>query len=170
MNTEAKQRRIALREWRERDAPALFALAKDPVVGMAAGFPPHHDEAESLRVIRETLSRPETYAIVSSEDGALLGCVNLFSGRKEESVYESEAVKIGYWLGHPFWGRGLMTEAVKVLCSHCFNSGKFRCVKVVGYVKEDNVSSRRVLEKVRFMLAEAKNGIHRYELPKGEIK
>jgi len=170
MNTDAKQRRIALREWRERDALALFALASDSIVAESAGFPVHNDLMESIRVIREVFCKPESYAVVSASDGMLLGCINLYPVRKEESVYESEAVKIGYWLGHPFWGRGLMTEAVKVLCLHCFNSGKFRCVKVVGYVKEDNVSSRRVLDKVRFMLAEAKNGIHRYELPKGEIK
>ena len=104
--------RVALREWRELDAAALFALAKVPIVGESAGFPPHEDEAESLRVIREIFCKPESYAIVSAEDGSLLGCCNLFSGCKGESVYEAEVVKIGYWLGLPFWGRGLMVEAL----------------------------------------------------------
>ena len=159
--------RILLRAWRESDAPALFALAKDPIVGESAGFPPHPDEAESLRVIREIFCKPETYAVISIADGSLLGCINLFPGRRDEEVYLMKEVKIGYWLGRPYWGQGLMTEAVKLLCSHCFDhNANFDCVVIVGYAKEGNVRSRRVLEKAGFTLVETKDGACRYELPK----
>ena len=163
INTDAKQRRIALREWRERDAPALFALASDSIVAESAGFPVHNDLVESIRVIREVFCKPESYAVVSASDGMLLGCINLCPVRKEESVYESEAVKIGYWLGRPFWGRGLMLEAVGLLCERCRTSNEFRCVKILGYAKVDNVRSRRVLEKAGFNFAGANNGDCRYE-------
>lgn len=165
MESNLKSERILLREWLESDAPALFVLAKDPLVGESAGFPPHPDEAESLRVIREILCKPETYAIVSAADGTLLGCINLFPGRKGEWVYATEEVKIGYWLGRPFWGCGLMAEAVRLLCSHCFDpDAHFRCAVIVGYAKEGNVRSRRVLEKSGFKLVETKDGACRYEL------
>ncbi len=157
--------RILLREWQESDAPALFALAKDPLVGESAGFPPHRDEAESLRVIREIFCKPETYAIVSAADGTLLGCINLFPGRKDECVHSTEEVKIGYWLGRPYWGQGFMTEAVRLLCAYCFDpDAYFSCVVIVGYAKEGNVRSRRVLEKAGFTLVETKDGTCRYEL------
>lgn len=59
--------RLALRPWRDEDAPALYAIARDPEVGPRAGWPPHLDEADSLRVIREVLRGPESYAIVLRE-------------------------------------------------------------------------------------------------------
>ena len=115
--------RVLLRPWRESDADALFALASEPCVCEMAGFPPHKDRAESVRVIRDILSSPETYAAVSRVGETLLGCINAFSGIKDTSVYDAEEVKIGYWLGKPYWGNGYMTEAVRMLCARCFNSG-----------------------------------------------
>ncbi len=166
METDLKSERILLRKWQESDAPALFSLAKDPLVGELAGFPPHQDEAESLRVIREIFCKPETYAIVSAADGTLLGCVNLLAGRKGENVKATEEVYIGYWLGRPYWGRGLMVEAVRLLCSHCFDPDEnFSCVVIAGYAQDGNVRSRRVLEKSGFALVETKDGVCRYELP-----
>ena len=152
-----------LRVWREDDAPALFELAKEPIVGESAGFPPHPDEAESLRVIREIFCNPESYAVVACDDGKLLGCINLFSGIKGQSVYETEEVKMGYWLGRPFWGRGVMVKAVGQLCERCRDSSLFKCTKVIGMAKEVNVRSRRVLEKSGFVLAETDHGACRYE-------
>ena len=154
---------ISLRAWKQDDAEALFPLASDPAVGNAAGFPPHASIDESRRVIREILCKPETYAIVGRADGKLLGCINLFSGQKGKSVYEVEEVDMGYWLGRPFWGHGIMAEAVGLLCERCRAFGKFRCAKVIGHAKEDNVRSRRVLEKAGFNLVETSNGDCKYE-------
>ena len=157
--------RIALRRWREEDADALFALASDPIVGEMAKFPPHGDRAESLRVIREIFSQPETYAVVSGTDGTLLGCINVFSGVKGESVYAAETGKIGYWLGKPFWGNGYMAEAVKMLCGRCFNSGDFKCCRVIGYTNVDNIGSRRVMEKAGFRISAITGNVCYYCLP-----
>ena len=156
--------RITLRRWREEDADALFALASVPIVGEMAGFPPHKDKAESLRVIREIFSLPETYAIVSKRDETLLGCINMFAGVKGMSVYDMEEIKIGYWLGKPFWGKGLMVEAVKVLCHRGFHSGDFRCKRIAGVTSSINVASQRVMEKAGFHLVEEKDVVRRYVL------
>lgn len=159
--------RVALREWTESDAATLFSLANDPAVGMAAGFSPHADEKESVRVIREILRRPEHYAVVAADGGRLLGCIALYPPRKGECVHESEELVMGYWLGRPFWGRGLMVEAVGLLCARCFGSGRFKCSRIVAATAESNLRSRRVLEKAGFVLAGTENGDCRYELTRG---
>lgn len=156
---------VSLRKWAQTDAEALFRLASDPAVGNATGFPPHRSIVESKRVIREIFCKPETYAIVDCDDGKLLGCINLFSGEKGKSVYESKEVMVGYWLGRPYWGRGLMAEAVDLLCKKCRNSGEFSCTTVIGFAKEGNVRSRRVLEKAGFNLVETSNGSCKYKKP-----
>ena len=162
--------RIALRPWSEDDADALFALASEPAVAEAAPFPVHGDRTESLRVIREVFCAPESYAIVSRADGGLLGCINVFPGAKGEDVYRTTTVKIGYWLGKPFWGRGFMTEAVTALCSRCFHSGRFNCERIIGLTSPGNLGSRRVMEKSGFRLVEANDNVCRYVLEGRECK
>ena len=165
-NITAPSLRISLRKWHESDAPALFALAKDPAVGKATGFPPHANAEESLRVIRGILSKPEHYAVVAAEDGGLLGCIALYPPRKGENVFDSQEVVLGYWLGRPFWGQGLMAEAIGLLCARAFGSGRFQCTKIVAQTSETNARSRRLLEKSGCRRAALENGDCRYERPR----
>lgn len=143
--------RVLLRPWSLSDANVLFRLASDANVAAGAGFPVHGNVGDSSRVIREILTVSECYAIVLREANAVVGCIQLFaeSGR---SVYEAECPEIGYWLGRPYWGAGLMSEAVATICRHCFGSGLFRASMIVAKVKQDNVASKRVLEKSGFAL------------------
>lgn len=139
-----KTRRLLLRPWREEDAAALYALARDPDIGPAAGWPVHVDQADSLRVIREVLSASFTWAIERREDGALLGSVGAFPNTAGADPAQPE---IGYWVGKPFWGRGYCPEAVGAVMEDCFARGAERiwCGHFPG-----NRKSRRVMEKCGF--------------------
>ncbi|MBQ3865670.1 MAG: GNAT family N-acetyltransferase, partial [Clostridia bacterium] len=66
-------KRLILRPWDENDASELFRYASDPDVGPAAGWPPHKSEEESREIIRNVLSKPETYAVVLKETGLPVG-------------------------------------------------------------------------------------------------
>ena len=136
--------RLLLRPWQDSDAAALYTLAKDPDIGPAAGWPVHVDEADSLRVIREVLSAPDTYAILRREDGALLGSIGRFPNTAGADPAEPE---IGYWVGKPYWGRGFCPEAVRALLADSFAHGIPR-VWCAHY--EGNHKSRRVIEKCGF--------------------
>ena len=61
--------RLVLRHWSEADAPALFSLAADPAIGLAAGWSPHRSEAESREVIRTVFAAPEVYAVTMRGNG-----------------------------------------------------------------------------------------------------
>ena len=136
----------------------------DPIVGQMARFPAHADKAESLRVIREIFCKPEFYAVLSREAGAVIGCVSLHPGTKGVDVYEAEELTIGYWMGKQYWGHGFMTEAVKMLCDRCRSSGQFKCKRIIGFTSTDNAGSQRVMEKVGFRHVETKDGTVRYAL------
>ena len=157
-----KDRIVALRRWRESDSDALFALASDPIVGQMARFPTHADKAESLRVIREIFCKPEFYAVVTREDGVVVGCASLHPGTKGDDVYEAEELTIGYWMGKPYWGRGFTTEAVKMICDRCRSSRQFNCKRIIGFTSTDNAGSQRVMEKAGFRHVETKDGMVRY--------
>jgi len=55
------------------------------------------------------------------------------------------SAEIGYWLGEEYWGRGIMTEAVRAMTEYAFET--FDINRVYAGVLEYNLSSVRVLEK-----------------------
>ena len=105
-----KTRRLLLAPWREEDAEALYALASDPEIGPMCGWEPHGSVEESREIIRDVFSAPEVCAILSRESGALLGAVG-FQPSSEifPELSATEQREMGYWLGRPYWGHGVMT-------------------------------------------------------------
>ena len=110
---ELQTPRLLLRPWEESDAEALYELAKDPDVGPAAGWNVHKDVEESREIIRTVLSAPGTFAIFGRRDGQLRGSCGFFPTRAQGA--EAGELEIGYWVGKPFWGRGIAPEAVEAL-------------------------------------------------------
>ena len=112
--------RTILRPWEERDAESLYALASDPAVGPIAGWMPHTSVEYSQRIIREVLSAPGTYAIVSKDNGAIIGCIGLMFAEQTSLACSKAECELGYWLGFPYWGQGIMTEVAKEILRHAF--------------------------------------------------
>lgn len=142
MNLETE--RLLLRPWEERDAAALYALASDPDIGPRCGWKPHESEAESAEIIRTVFAEPEIYALILRESGALVGCAGLHPLDSEPS----DCPELGYWLGKPYWGRGLMPEAARELIRHAFED--LRCTMLWCSHYDANTQSRRVIEKCGF--------------------
>ena len=113
--------RLILRPWSEADAPSLYQYAKDPAVGPIAGWPPHTSVENSRAVIRDILSAPETYAVVLKDMNEPIGSVGvMFGGGVHSADMQEGDAEIGYWIGVPYWGKGLIPEAVNRLLQHCF--------------------------------------------------
>lgn len=141
--------RLLLRPWREEDAEALYKFASDPDVGPAAGWPPHTSVENSLEIIRTVFAAPETYAVVLKDSGEAVGCCGImFSDSLHTADMLSGEAEIGYWIGKPYWGKGLIPEAVTALLSRCFNELELNAVWC-GYYDGNN-KSKRVCEKCGF--------------------
>ena len=70
--------RLILRPWKETDAESLYEYVKDPQVGPTAGWPVHTSINNSLAIIRNVLSEPETYAVCLKGDHRAIGTIGLF--------------------------------------------------------------------------------------------
>ncbi len=141
--------RLYLRPWRDEDAEILYQYARDPAVGPIAGWPPHTSVENSLEIIRNVLSKPETYAVCLKEDDRPVGCVGLTVGKASNLDLPETEGEIGYWIGVPFWGQGLIPEAVRALIPHAFEDlglEKLWC----GYF-DGNFKSKRAQEKCGFV-------------------
>lgn len=140
--------RLILRPWEESDAEDLYLYAKDPRVGPVAGWPVHTSVENSREIIRTVLSVPHTYAMVLKETGRPVGSIGLkFGEAAMPCVYDNEA-EIGYWIGVPYWGQGLTTEACAFLRDYAFRELKLDRLWCAYY--DGNEQSRRVQEKCGF--------------------
>ena len=61
--TQLETKRLFLRPFQENDAADLYEYAKDPKVGLPAGWPPHRSLEESREIIRTVFSAPNTFEI-----------------------------------------------------------------------------------------------------------
>lgn len=140
--------RLILRHWKQTDAEDLYTYAKDPAIGPPAGWPPHTSVENSREVIQKVLSQPETYA-VCLKDGRAIGSIGLKQKGSTNMTDREDECELGYWLGKPFWGQGLIPEAAKELLRYAFEELSMEAVWC-GYY-EGNEKSRRVQEKLGFV-------------------
>lgn len=141
--------RLILRSWKETDAEALFMYASDPDIGPIAGWPPHKSVENSLEIIKTVFATPETYAVVLKATGEPVGsCGIMFSEGLHSSEMKPGEAEIGYWIGKPYWGQGLIPEAVKALLARGFKDLHLDAVWCGHY--DGNAKSKRVIEKCGF--------------------
>ena len=140
--------RILLRPWRESDAEALFKYASDPDVGPRAGWPPHKSVEESLEIIRTVFSGEGMWAVEWKETGEPIGCVGYLPASASNLKIEEDQAEVGYWIAKPYWGKGICTEAMKLIVDYCFNVKNF--TTLWGDYFPENPASGKVMEKCGF--------------------
>ncbi|MBO4724195.1 MAG: GNAT family N-acetyltransferase [Bacteroidaceae bacterium] len=141
--------RLILRPWRESDAEALFKYASDPDVGPRAGWPPHKSVEESLDIIRTVFNTPTMWAVELKETGEAIGCVGYLPASVSNLQIPDDQCEVGYWIGKPYWGRGICTEALRLVIDYCFNVKHFTILW--GDFFPSNPASGRVMTKCGFI-------------------
>ena len=149
--------RLILRPWLASDTASLYALAHDPEVGPAAGWPAHKSLAESASIIETVFAVPETYAMVARETGELIGCVGFNTGDAANMSLGDHELELGYWVGKPYWGRGYATEAARAMIDRGFDELGLSGVHAAYF--EGNDRSRRVLDKLGFSFVRTQHDV-----------
>lgn len=158
MRDRLETERLILRPWEEEDAADLYDYAKDDRVGPIAGWPVHTSIGNSREIIKNVLSKEGTYAVVLKEMNLPVGSIGLMIGKESNLDISDTEAEIGYWIGVPYWGQGLIPEAVRELMRYAFEElymEKLWC----GYF-DGNVKSRRVQEKCGFIYHHRNENIH----------
>ena len=140
--------RLILRHWEDSDAENLFEYAKDPDVGPIAGWPAHQSIEESRDVIKNVFNGREAYAICLKTDSKAIGAIELKLNGHTDMTERNDECELGYWLGKPFWGQGIMPEAAKEMLRHAFED--IDMTRVWAGYYEGNEKSKRVQEKCGF--------------------
>ena len=146
--------RLILRPWLEDDAEELYKYASDPDVGPAAGWSPHTSVDNSRDIISTVLSASETYAVCLKYSGKPIGSIGL---HRNDLATDEDEYELGYWIGKPFWGKGLIPEASREILRYAFETLKMNRIWC-GYY-DGNEKSRRVQEKLGFVYQRMTEGI-----------
>ena len=141
--------RIILRPWREDDAPVLFKWASDPELGPRAGWPPHKSVEESREIIRTLFSGEGMWAVELKETGEAIGCVGYLPAASSNLQIAGDECEVGYWIARPYWGRGICTEALRLVIDYCFRVKGFSVLWGDYFPK--NPASGKVMKKCGFV-------------------
>jgi 8-oxo-dGTP diphosphatase len=145
---QAAPRPLSFTPLRPQNAASLVPLLYDwDVVKMLADMPwPVDLEYIANRAARQLGPNPEAVEFIILIGGTAIGsCIIKKPGSGDPP---RRMPRLGYWIGRPYWRRGYGTQAVAWLVNYAFRS--FPQHVVGAGVFDDNVASRRLLEKLGF--------------------
>jgi RimJ/RimL family protein N-acetyltransferase len=91
------------------------------------------------------------FSIIRKENNEFIGEISLHLSK------DAQRAELGYWLGEPYWGCGMMTEAVKAVLQFGFD--KLDLSAVYASSNKDNQASARVLEKNGMKIAHIRGNV-----------
>jgi [ribosomal protein S5]-alanine N-acetyltransferase len=140
--------RCEVRSWRHDDLASLVRHANNRKIwlNLRDRFPHPYTVRAGRDFLRTTLTqRPETVFAIAV-DGEAVGGIGYVMLPDVERV----SAEMGYWLGEPFWGRGIVTDAVIAVTRYAIQTHGFTRVFAVPFAS--NQASCRVLEKAGYAL------------------
>ncbi len=139
-----------LREWRREDAADVARYADNEKIArnLRDVFPHPYALADAQGFLDICIAGDLEMSLFRAieVDGRATGSIALCRG---SDVYQKTA-ELGYWLAEDYWGRGIMTQAVRQLCREGFSRWDIQRIHAEPFAH--NAGSRRVLEKAGFSL------------------
>ena len=110
------------------------------------GLPYPYTEHDGTEFISAMLSANEndTFAFAITVNGKAIGSIGAF---RQANIHNKTA-ELGYYIAEDYWGKGIMTEAVKQLCDYVFSHTDI--IRIYAEPFAYNIGSCRVLEKAGF--------------------
>jgi ribosomal-protein-alanine N-acetyltransferase len=146
--------RLLVRDFVEADLADVHALRADPEVAEFMDFAPEtlEQSREWLEgVIHHNALRPRhayNLAVVHKADRRVIGWVG--TGRSSRHPDDPGEFGVGYMLARPYWGRGLMPEALAAVLAFAFES--LGATRVSAWCWAENAASARVMAKAGMQL------------------
>jgi ribosomal-protein-alanine N-acetyltransferase len=136
-----------VRDWSLADKSSLLRLADNRNVwrNLTHRFPHPYTDADADSWLARLAAQPRRTSWTIEVGGQAAGGIGMDPG---EGVYARTA-RFGYWLGEPYWQRGLMTAAVRTTAKFIFANSQI--ARLEAPVFEWNPASMRVLEKCGFV-------------------
>jgi len=157
---------FTLRPWSYKDLDSLVQYANNYQIAknMADQFPyPYTPEMGKTFIAFATQQQPYNILAIEINNEAVGGI-----GIHPQTDIQRKNAELGYWLAEPFWGKGIITNAVRQMVDYGFKN--WDITRIFARPFGTNIASQRVLEKAGFVLearfekALFKNGVFIDEL------
>ena len=137
-----------IRKWKLSDARDLAVALSNKKVqdNLRDGLPYPYTEQDGRDFISAMLSADEneTFAFAITVDNIAIGSIGIF---RQGNIHRRTA-ELGYYIAEEYWGKGIMTEAVRQICEYVFS--KSDIIRIFAEPFAYNIASCRVLEKAGF--------------------
>lgn len=137
-----------LRSWKMEDLDNLVKYANNPKIAanLTDGFPHPYTREKGMTFIEmATKSSPTTIFAIDVKGEAIGGI-----GLHPQTDIHIKNAELGYWLAEPFWGKGIISNAVKEIVNYGFDN--FEINRIFARPFGRNIGSQKVLEKAGFIL------------------
>jgi RimJ/RimL family protein N-acetyltransferase len=130
------------------DLESLVRFANNPAIArnMTDGFSSPYTSQNGTDFI--TLASRDTPPNILAIDigGQASGGI----GIHPQTDIHCKNAELGYWLAEPFWGQGIITEAIMEMVEYGFNNWNIN--RIFARPFGTNLASQKVLEKAGFIL------------------
>lgn len=150
-----------LRKFSLKDAQSLVLQANNKNIAdyLRDIFPHPYTTKDACFYIENIANDLHSLIMAIEVEGKAVGSIGILP---KTDVYRKSA-ELGYWLGEQYWGRGIVTEAVKAITEYGFKN--YNLHRIYAVVFENNAASMRVLEKAGF----TSEAVHRKAVIKNGI-
>ena len=137
-----------IRKWKLTDAKDIAVALSNKKIqdNLRDGLPYPYSEQDGIDFISSMLSanEDETFAFAITLDDKVIGSIGVF---RQQNIHRQTA-EMGYYIAEEYWGKGIMTDAVKQICEYVFKNSDI--LRIYAEPFSYNTGSCRVLEKAGF--------------------
>ena len=137
-----------IRKWKLTDAKNIAVALSNKKIqdNLRDGLPYPYTEQDGIDFISSMLSanEDETFAFAITLDDKAIGSIAVF---RQQNIHRQTA-EMGYYIAQEYWGKGIMTDAVKQICEYVFKNSDI--LRIYAEPFAYNAGSCRVLEKAGF--------------------
>lgn len=151
MKLEFTNKAIKIRKLKFSDADDLYEhIHEREISKWTIRIPYPYSLKDAIKFIRKSQyevrkMKGYNFGIALKETDSVIGGIGLHC-----IDWKNSNAELGYWIGKKYWGKGLMTEAVRLILDFGFKELKLH--KIYAHCFEENVASAKVLEKCGFIL------------------
>ncbi|HRN56015.1 MAG TPA: GNAT family N-acetyltransferase [Agriterribacter sp.] len=140
---------VVLRPWQKKDRFLLAELADNVQIwnNVRDRLPHPYTIQHAAAFIKYCRRQDPPQVLAIEAEGQLAGCI----GVELQDDISRISAELGYWVGEPYWGKGVATKAVQYMLEYTFDMFPY-LIRLYARVFEYNKASMKVLEKNGFYL------------------
>jgi len=138
---------MKLRPFTMDDLDAMVHHANNPKIAamLTDAFPSPYTRDSGLLFLERVMAQEPAEVLAIEVDGEVVGNIGI---HPQHDVNRLNA-ELGYFVGEEHWGKGIGTEAIRLMVKYAFD--KFKIERIFARPFGSNLASQRVLEKAGFI-------------------